>query len=286
MTQRYPTTIEGQRVEDARRIVSYASEPMGRAVGFVVILSVPTLFLLCLAIGIVWLTDMQAMWVLILFGAFGLLAFLALAPVYFKHTQEGIDLARVGADRDVDLARIDADRDVQMARAEGVLQATQVQMQQIALESERTLSRPAQSILNHAATFVSPVAPVGETDEIDERPMLTGVRPSYATEPLRHDLMVRVMLNWASEVHKSVGVDGRIASTLPWGKRGAMSDVDCERAQRWLWLATNAAGEWIVEYNKRKRGYYLNIKRFPNAAALLAALGAVVPPRFEPGGGG
>lgn len=285
--RRYPATLEGQKVgPDAWRTVSYYSEPIGRAVGFVIIFSVPALLLLGLAAGIRWLVGLQAMWVLIIASVLGIAAFMYMLPIYFRHSQEGIDLARIDADREADLARIDAEREVQITQAETVQLQAHVQLRQIDVESERTLARPAQGVMNRAATFVPPVAPAGEEERGSHwaKPGFD-IRQARAIEPLRQDVMVQVMLAWAAEIHDNINADGRIASTLPWGKRGALSNVDAERAQKWLQLASNAAGDWIVDYNKPKQGWYLNIKRFPTAAALLAAFAQVAPPRFTPGGG-
>lgn len=265
----YPAaTLEGQRTgPDAWRTVSYYSEPGGRAFGFVIIFGVLAFLLLCLAIGIVWLTQLQSMWVLILFAGFGLVGFLFLVPYHFRHSQEGIDLARIAAERDVDLARTNSDYGVQVIQAQALLTQAQAQMRQIEAASERVMAQPAQSDRNRLSTYVAP--------EPEDR------GPHWVKqEPLRADRMVAVMLEWAREVYEHVRPDGKITTPVPWAERGSLSKPDKRRAQEWLRVGAHMQGRgWIVEYRQGDKSWYLNTRAYPEPPDLLGALSATPPPR-------
>lgn len=269
-SRRYPSTLEGQRTgPDAWRTVSYTSEPVGRALGFAIVFGVLALFLLALAVGLVWLAELHAMWALILFALFGLMGFLLLLPTYFRHTQEGIDLARVAADESVDRARINADYGVQIAQANALILQADNQRRQIELGAERTLSQPAQSDRNRLATFVAP-------EPEDRGPHWT--KP----QPLRADPMVQTMLAWAGRVYGDLGPMGVIKTVVPWSERGSLSKQDADRAQAWLRTAAHMQGiDWIVEYQSRRKRWVLNVERYPQPQDLLAALSGTPPPRSD-----
>lgn len=268
--RRYPATLEGQKVgPDAWRTVSYTSEPVGRALGFVIVFGVLAVFLLALAVGIVWLAELQSMWALIFFAAFGLLGFLALLPTYFRHTQEGIDLARVRSDERVERDKINADYGVQIAQANALILQAENQRRQIELGVERALSQPAQSDRNRLATFVAP-------EPEDRGPHWT--KP----QPLRADPMVQTMLAWAGEVYNNVRPDGKITTPVPWSERGPLSKPDKRRAQDWLRTVAHMQGRgWIVEYRQGDKAWYLNTRAYVEPADLLGALGSTPPPRGD-----
>lgn len=248
-------TIDAQREPSAPeswRTVSYYSEPYGRAIGFVVIYTPLAVLLLLLSIGVVWWVQAEAMWVAIVFGVLGTVGYMMLVPFHYRFSQEGIDRAHIEAQRDVELHRISTQGAVERAQAKARRQQFAVERMRIEQSRGWVEDRQPQEDMNRLSTWVG--------------------------RPQADDEMVQEMIRWCERAHSNMTDDGRLTTTAPWTKAGAFNREDSERALKWLALASNAMGHWLVRYDEQRRGWYVNVAHYREASELLTALAAVSPP--------
>lgn len=230
-----------------------------------------------MTIAVVWLGNVRAVWGLLIFGALLLGAVVLLYRTERRYSAEGIDMRKIDALENVELARVEGDNDVQKMHARAVLAQARNERLRIEQTTEKVLASAPQNRYNQWANYV-PADPAVEP-EPRRSPWVT---PSPALEPLRTDALVPVMMQWAGEVHRRCTEEGRIKTAVPWAERGPLSAADRRRAENWLSHAANAKGAgWAVQYRKDERAWYVNLRHFPDATALVNALAAVPPPRNE-----
>lgn len=280
----WKTPIVELPVDDSRRTVSYQSDPLGKAWGFLLKYAGLCFAAAILSAGLVLYVEADGVVWLILFGGMMFVGFLALGWMENLFSAEGIDRLRIRMGAEVQSAYVEAERDVELGRVGSLNRAEDIQqlskhIEQLYLHMDamrRDALHAPQSDRNRLSTFVAP-----ETADFEEERVVAGPyapRPPVVRVGSRQptmDEMQQQVQRWFISAYTSEGLaeDGRVVRGIaPWTERGSLTPTDKERARDWIKGAGKVTGNWIVRYDKNRRAWYVNRAAYPTSGAVLAAL--------------
>jgi hypothetical protein len=243
----------------AVRTVEHTS-PMLAAQAFLVKYAGLTAILAVLSVGLVWWLQAPAPFALVLFAGLAIAGYWLLAWTEAVFTVAGVERHRLTQGAKVLRAQIDAEHDVRLA---------QVELQQSIVNSQREYNR--QVAQRHRAQLQAHMQP--ETDT-----------PAWVRRPGREDTARRVLLDFtvslyerddAGDMHR-VDSAGYIArdTVIPFGKRGGLTQAQRQQVTAVL-AELDARGVWLLRFDKQKRLWQLNVRRYPDAQAAVDAIDSV-----------